>query len=198
MGGVCQSTQEPDEFELRQKKRINLGLFLFAPLLVFAVDIPLYVCLSLLLPIFYILYLLGSYYSVHFQRMAFLLSKLVRNIVIIYIIFSGIQWGLRSKSYTISPKEFKNIAAKVQGLIFEENDCLLLNLGPIQSAVSSITNDLRRLYGSAISSDSPWTSLILGGHDFRALFLHASLTEYAAIFGTPFASNGRIGNYYES
>lgn len=131
--------------------------------------------------------------------MAFILSKLMRNVVIIYIIYSAIQWGLKSKSYTISPKEFKNIAAKAIGMPFSIN--FYLNFfpgGPLQSAVGSLSNDLRRSYGPAIAHDAPWTALTLGGHDLRALFLHASLTEYLAVIGTPLASNGRVGMHWSN
>ncbi|KJH44980.1 ERG2 and Sigma1 receptor like protein [Dictyocaulus viviparus] len=118
--------------------------------------------------------------------MGFLFSKLIRNIVIAYVIFSGIQYILRWKSYVISPKEFRTIASKAQGV---DN---------VASAVSRLTTDLRRTYGPAIAVDVPWVALSLGGLPLKALFLHASITEYVGVFGTPFPITGRIGMHWSN
>uniref|UniRef100_A0A1I7XSU9 Sigma non-opioid intracellular receptor 1 n=1 Tax=Heterorhabditis bacteriophora TaxID=37862 RepID=A0A1I7XSU9_HETBA len=118
--------------------------------------------------------------------MGFLFSKLVRNIVIAYIIFSGIQFLLRWKSYTISPKEFRSIASKAQGT------------GSIAVTVSRLSSDLSRAYVQAISSDTPWVALCLGGMNLKALFLHASITEFIAVLGSPFPTSGRIGLHWSN
>ncbi|EYC01719.1 hypothetical protein Y032_0105g3704 [Ancylostoma ceylanicum] len=113
--------------------------------------------------------------------MGFLFSRLIRNIVIAYVIFSGIQYLLRWKTYNISPKEFRNIASKAQGA---DN---------VASAVSRLTTDLRRAYGPAIAAETSWVALSLGSLPLKALFLHASLTEFIGVIGTPFPTSGRVG-----
>ncbi|WKX93538.1 hypothetical protein Q1695_011089 [Nippostrongylus brasiliensis] len=118
--------------------------------------------------------------------MGFLFSKLIRNIVILYVIFSAIQYVLRSKTYTISPKEFRTIAAKATGA---EN---------IASAVSRLTTDLRRTYGPAIHPDPHWVALPLGGLPLRALFLHTYFTEFIGVIGTPYAATGRLGMHWSN
>ncbi|KAK5974856.1 ERG2 and Sigma1 receptor like protein [Trichostrongylus colubriformis] len=118
--------------------------------------------------------------------MGFLFSKLIRNIVIAYVIFSAIQYLLRSKSYSISPKEFRNIASKAQG---SEN---------VASAVSRLTTDLRRAYGPVIAGETSWLALNLGHLPLKALFLHASITEFIAVIGTPYPGSGRIGMHWSN
>lgn len=118
--------------------------------------------------------------------MAFIFSKLVRNIVIAYIVFSAVQYLLRSKSYTISPKEFRNIASKAQ------------DAGNVASAVSRLTTDLRRAYGPAIAAETSWVALSLGNLPLKVLFLHASITEFVGVIGTPFTASGRIGMHWSN
>ncbi|KAL6733964.1 hypothetical protein Aduo_004556 [Ancylostoma duodenale] len=118
--------------------------------------------------------------------MGFLFSRLIRNIVIAYVIFSGIQYLLRWKTYNISPKEFRNIASKAQGA---DN---------VASAVSRLTTDLRRTYGPAIAAETSWVALSLGGLPLKALFLHASLTEFIGVIGTPFPTSGRVGMHWSN
>ncbi|XGW11574.1 hypothetical protein V3C99_012786 [Haemonchus contortus] len=116
--------------------------------------------------------------------MGFLFSKLIRNIVIAYVIFSVVQYLLRSKSYSISPKEFRNIANKAQGA---ENAA---------SAVSRLSTDLRRAYGPVIAAETSWLPLNLGHLPLKMLFLHASITEFIAVIGTPYPVSGRIGMHW--
>ncbi|CAJ0607002.1 unnamed protein product [Cylicocyclus nassatus] len=118
--------------------------------------------------------------------MGFLFSRLIRNIVIAYVLFSGVQYLLRWKSYNISPKEFRNIAHKAQGA---DN---------VASAVSRLTTDLRRVYGPAIAAETTWVSLYLGNLPLKALFLHSSLTEFIVVMGTPFPTSGRIGMHWSN
>ncbi|RCN42333.1 ERG2 and Sigma1 receptor like protein [Ancylostoma caninum] len=118
--------------------------------------------------------------------MGFLFSRLIRNIVIAYVIFSGVQYLLRWKTYNISPKEFRNIASKAQGA---DN---------VASAVSRLTTDLRRTYGPAIAAETSWVALSLGGLPLKALFLHASLTEFIGVIGTPFPTSGRVGMHWSN
>ncbi|ETN85319.1 ERG2 and Sigma1 receptor like protein [Necator americanus] len=118
--------------------------------------------------------------------MGFLFSRLIRNIVIAYVIFSCVQYLLRWKSYNVSPKEFRNIASKAQGA---DN---------VASAVSRLTTDLRRSYGATIAAETSWVALSLGSLQLKALFLHASLTEFIGVIGTPFPTSGRIGMHWSN
>ncbi|KAJ1355415.1 hypothetical protein KIN20_012810 [Parelaphostrongylus tenuis] len=97
-----------------------------------------------------------------------------------------IQYLLRWKSYTISPKEFRSIASKAQGA------------NNAASAVSRLTTDLRRTYGTAIAIEPYWVALTLGGIPLKALFLHASMTEFIAVIGTPYPVAGRIGSHWSN
>ncbi|KAK6030403.1 ERG2 and Sigma1 receptor like protein [Ostertagia ostertagi] len=118
--------------------------------------------------------------------MGFLFSKLIRNIVIAYVIFSGVQYLLRSKTYNISPREFRNIASKAQGA------------NNVASALSRLTTELRSKYGPFIAADTQWLALNLGHMPIRAMFLHASITEFIAVFGTPYSVTGRIGMHWSN
>ncbi|CAI4226423.1 unnamed protein product [Auanema sp. JU1783] len=109
----------------------------------------------------------------------------MRNLVILYIIFSGVQFLLRWKSYNISPKEFKLIAGKS------------IDPNPA-TAVKKFSNEIRQKYDRAIVPDQPWNEIFLGGLNLQALFLHASLTEYAAVFYAPFSTSGRAGLHWSN
>lgn len=49
--------------------------------------------------------------------MGFIFTKLIRNIILVVILFNAIQFYLRWKSYSITVKDFKNQAVKAAGII---------------------------------------------------------------------------------
>lgn len=112
--------------------------------------------------------------------MAFLFSRLIRNIVIAYIAFAAIQYLLVWKSYSVSPKEFRTIADKAKGT-------------GVASASNVLVSDLRRTYGASIVPETQWIPVHPGGLSLRVQLLHASLTEYIAVFSAPFRTTGTFG-----
>ena len=48
------------------------------------------------------------------HTMAFLFTRLLRWFVLFYVIYSGSQWVLRSKSFHFSPKEFRSLSEKAK------------------------------------------------------------------------------------
>jgi len=117
-------------------------------------------------------------------KMAFFFTKIVRNVVLFVILLNGIQWYLRSKSYTISAKEFKQISANAA-------DPVSLN------AISSVTSGLRRRY-TTIPAVLDWVPLSAGGLHLKAQFLYGDLTEYIAIFTSAGPTSGRSGIHWSN
>lgn len=111
--------------------------------------------------------------------MAFFFTKTVRYIIFAIILYSVTQYVLRWKSYSISPKEFRNLAAAAQGANGLSN-------------VNKLRNDLRRSYPTHII-DSAWETIYGGGLKLRVNFLHASPTEFIAVFHAPYRTSGFSG-----
>ncbi|CAJ0957564.1 unnamed protein product, partial [Mesorhabditis belari] len=114
--------------------------------------------------------------------MGFFFSKVIRYLVLLYIVYSGAQYWLRWKSYGFSPKEFRTIAAKA--------------LGPSGDEV--LARELARKYGNAIVPDSKWASVRAGGLNLRIKLLHVSLTEYVAVISSSFPTTGRSGFHWSN
>ena len=53
--------------------------------------------------------------------MGFFFTRLFRNIVLVVVAFTAVQFLLRIKSYTISPKEFRTGAAKAAGCCISQH-----------------------------------------------------------------------------
>uniref|UniRef100_A0A914XGV6 Sigma non-opioid intracellular receptor 1 n=1 Tax=Plectus sambesii TaxID=2011161 RepID=A0A914XGV6_9BILA len=117
--------------------------------------------------------------------MAFLFTRLFRNIVLVLVLGSAVQFLLRIKSYTISPKDFRTISVKAAG----SNGA---------TSVQKLMADLRRTYGPHLipENEQQWLPVSPGGAQLRVKFAHASFTEYLAIFSAPFTTSGRSGIHW--
>ncbi|VDM97093.1 unnamed protein product [Thelazia callipaeda] len=112
--------------------------------------------------------------------MAFMFTRIVRNAIIAIIVYSVIQYLLRWKSYSISPKMFRKISAfSVAG-----SDGIW-NFRKLRS-------DLRQSYPQHIM-DSDWEAVYGGGLNLRINILYASLTEFIAVFHAPYRTAGFAG-----
>ncbi|VDD89940.1 unnamed protein product [Enterobius vermicularis] len=115
--------------------------------------------------------------------MAFFITKTVRCVILAILLYSGTQYFLRWKSYTFSPKVFreKSIAAAqpANGL----------------SNVNKLRNDLSREYRDHIL-DPTWEAVYGGGLLLRANFLHASLTEFIVAFHAAHRTQGFSGFHW--
>lgn len=47
--------------------------------------------------------------------MGFFFTKLFRNVILLAVLFNGIQYYLKWKSYNVQVKDFKNVASKAAG-----------------------------------------------------------------------------------
>jgi len=103
--------------------------------------------------------------------------------MVVVIIGSAIQFALRLKSYTISPKDFRQTVSRATGPSASSN-------------IQRLITDLRRAYGAHIITDPQWLPISAGGMRLRVQFLHASITEYLAIFHAPFKINGGSGIHW--
>ena len=87
------------------------------------------------------------------------------------------------------------------GYIFEPGilqqvakDTLSKNL-PMEDVVTTIVADLAKRYPGHINTTPQWVFNNAGGAMGAMYFLHASITEYVIIFGTPLGTEGHTGRF---
>uniref|UniRef100_A0A1I8A8I8 Sigma non-opioid intracellular receptor 1 n=1 Tax=Steinernema glaseri TaxID=37863 RepID=A0A1I8A8I8_9BILA len=117
--------------------------------------------------------------------MAFFITKTVRNLVILMIILSATQQFLVWKSYTISPRKFREVSVGARG------DNAL-------AATGKFINDLKNLYPSKINSQGMWVPISAGGAQLSLSIIYASLTEYVVLFHAPAQTWGRSGLHWSN
>ncbi|VDK74792.1 unnamed protein product, partial [Gongylonema pulchrum] len=108
--------------------------------------------------------------------MAFFFTRLIRYVVLGLVLAGVVQYMLRWKTYTVSPKIFRQLAGAAHG-----------NSGI--SNVNKLRNDLRRTYPSQII-ESDWEAIYGGGLNLRANILFASPTEFIIVFHAPHRTSG--------
>jgi hypothetical protein len=84
--------------------------------------------------------------------------------------------------YLFDPERLRDIARKAIGLSHAE-------------MVQVLCDELRRAYPGHISGDEGWIFSITAGATGVMKILHASLSEYVLIFGTPVGTEGFSGRY---
>lgn len=128
-----------------------------------------------------------------------LLSSKLRYVLLAYALFAATQFGLRWKSYEISPKQFKTIAAKAAAA------------PTAKQAVSTLTVGMRSYYEPILPKTVEWHAIQLGNLDlvvrnsiavlmkmyfFQFYPIYIAFTEYAAAFSAPYPTSGRIGLHW--
>ncbi|CAL2035022.1 unnamed protein product [Caenorhabditis brenneri] len=113
-----------------------------------------------------------------------LLSSKLRYLLLFYALFQGIQFGLRWKSYDISPKQFKTIAGKAAGA------------PTISQSMSTLTSGMKNYYGPIMPRHIEWHAIQLGGLSLRIYPMLTMFTEFAAAFSAPFPTSGRPGLHW--
>uniref|UniRef100_A0A0R3S399 Sigma non-opioid intracellular receptor 1 n=1 Tax=Elaeophora elaphi TaxID=1147741 RepID=A0A0R3S399_9BILA len=111
--------------------------------------------------------------------MAFLFTRLVRYVIFAIVLYSVVQYVLRWKSYSISPKIFRQACAAAHGSNGISN-------------VNKLRNDLRRSYPLQII-DSDWEAIYGGGLNLQSNILYASVTEFVIVFRAPYRTVGFAG-----
>ncbi|VDP14889.1 unnamed protein product [Onchocerca flexuosa] len=114
--------------------------------------------------------------------MAFIFTRIVRYVIFAVILYSMLQYALRWKSYSISPKVFRQACTVTQGTSGI-------------SIVNKLRNDLRRSYPSQIV-DSDWEAVYGGGLNLQMNILYASITEFIIVFRAPYRTAGFAGNFF--
>lgn len=66
---------------------------------------------------------------------------------------------------------------------------------PLDSMMGALVERLRERYGHHIAPELEWLFNLNGGSTGAMAVLHASLTEYLVIFGTPLGTEGFSGRY---
>uniref|UniRef100_A0A2K6VF96 Sigma non-opioid intracellular receptor 1 n=1 Tax=Onchocerca volvulus TaxID=6282 RepID=A0A2K6VF96_ONCVO len=108
--------------------------------------------------------------------MAFIFTRIVRYVVFAVILYSVLQYALRWKSYSISPKVFRQACTVTHGTSGI-------------SIVNKLRNDLRRSYPLQII-DSDWEAVYGGGLNLQMNILYASITEFIIVFRAPYRTAG--------
>jgi len=85
-------------------------------------------------------------------------------------------------SYVFDPDVLHEIAKEAVGLPFDE-------------MVRKVVTDLDAAYPGHIDTDPTWAFSIWGGSTGHIGLLHASLSEYVLIYGTPIGTMGFSGRY---
>src|SRR5207244_3052483 len=67
---------------------------------------------------------------------------------------------------------------------------------PVEELVATIGRELGKLYPGHIRPSPEWVLNNAGGAMGAMCILHASLTEYVIIFGTPVGTEGHSGRFF--
>ncbi len=89
----------------------------------------------------------------------------------------------RPMAYVFEPEDLHQIAKRAVGK------------RPRAAIFASVEDDLARLYPKHITRDNPWVFNNAGGAMGQIKVLHASLSEYILLFGTPIGTEGHSGRY---
>ncbi|MBI4950620.1 MAG: hypothetical protein HY908_01170 [Myxococcales bacterium] len=84
--------------------------------------------------------------------------------------------------YIFDPEELQSIARSVVGQ-------------PIDAQIDAIRAELGRRHGKHVAPAREWVFNNAGGAMGAMLVLHASITEYVIIFGTPLGTTGHSGRF---
>lgn len=66
---------------------------------------------------------------------------------------------------------------------------------PMQQLIKDLAEDLHGIYPGHIDRDPPWVLNNAGGAMGAFALLHASITEYLIVFGTPIGTEGHSGRH---
>jgi len=118
--------------------------------------------------------------------MAFLFTKVIRNVILVVVFFNIVSYYLRWKSYNIAARDFKTASTSSAS-----NNAL--------SAVSKFQSEMKRLYkGHALLSDSNWVPLSIGGLQLRAQFFYATPFEAITFLAAASPTVGRSGFHWSN
>jgi C-8 sterol isomerase len=67
--------------------------------------------------------------------------------------------------------------------------------GTVEERIARFTSALSDRYPGLVNEDAPWILSNAGGGMGQMKLLHASLTEYVLLFGTPVGTDGHTGRY---
>ncbi len=91
--------------------------------------------------------------------------------------------GPLTVGYVFDPHELHALAKTVVGL-------------PADDMVATLLEKLRARYPKHIARETKWVLNNAGGAMGAMTFLHASITEYLIIFGTPIGTEGHTGRFW--
>lgn len=66
---------------------------------------------------------------------------------------------------------------------------------PTDQMLRTIGDGLQRTYPDHVNTEQPWVFSLFGGTTGMLKVMHASITEYVAIYGSPVATSGFSGRY---
>lgn len=118
--------------------------------------------------------------------MAFIFTKIFRNVILVVVFFNLISYYLRWKQHNIKANEFKTISTQAA------SDNAL-------SSVSKFQSDFKRTFkGRTLITETNWVPLSMGGLQLRAQFFYATPFETITILAAASSTVGRTGFHWSN
>uniref|UniRef100_A0A0K0EQQ9 Sigma non-opioid intracellular receptor 1 n=1 Tax=Strongyloides stercoralis TaxID=6248 RepID=A0A0K0EQQ9_STRER len=118
--------------------------------------------------------------------MAFILSRIIRLILLVFVVYQITQYMLHSKTYSFPAARYKKIAL----------DASKMKNG--LSAANNFVSNMKALSPRNSLRDSYWIPFSAGGLNLNAQFVSTLFTEFSVVFHAPLKTSGRSGIHWSN
>ncbi|CEF61263.1 Sigma non-opioid intracellular receptor 1 [Strongyloides ratti] len=118
--------------------------------------------------------------------MAFILSRLIRFVLLIFVVYQIVQYVLHNKTYSFPASKFKKVALEASKM---KNGL---------SATNNFISNMKALNPQNSVRDAYWIPFSAGGLNLNAQFTSTLLTEFSVVFHAPLKTSGRSGIHWSN